>query len=92
MNNKKQSKQPLFAEVELTGDEFKQSPSNHFQRSRFLKLVYPNDVTLILSGDISAGQLEQYNPVNYSNIIQFINETTKDYSKYNFKAFTRSIF
>ena len=25
-----------------------------------LKLVYPNDVTLILPGDISASQLEQY--------------------------------
>jgi len=58
--NKKQDKKPLFAEVNLTGDEFKQSPSNHFQRTRFLKLVYPNDVTLILPGDISASQLEQY--------------------------------
>ena len=60
MNNKKQDKKPLFAEVNLTGDEFKHSPSNHIQRSRFLKLVYPNDVTLILPGDISASQLEQY--------------------------------
>ena len=60
MNNKKQAKQPLFAEVELTGDEFKQSPSTHMQRTRFLKLVYPNDVTLILPGDISACQLGQY--------------------------------
>ena len=60
MNNKKQDKKPLVAEVELTGDEFKHSPSNHIQRSRFLKLVYPNDVTLILPGDISASQLEQY--------------------------------
>ena len=60
MNNKKQAKQPLFAEVELKGDEFKQSPSTHMQRTRFLKLVYPNDVTLILPGDISASQLEQY--------------------------------
>ena len=61
MNNKKQQdKKPLFAEVNLTGDEFRQSPSNHIQRSRFLKLVYPNDVTLILPGDISASQLEQY--------------------------------
>ena len=60
MNNKKQDKKPLFAEVNLTGDEFRQSPSNHIQRSRFLKLVYPNDVTLILPGDISASQLEQY--------------------------------
>jgi len=40
MNNKKQDKKPLFAEVNLTGDEFWQSPSNHMQRTRFLKLVY----------------------------------------------------
>ena len=60
MNNRKQSKQPLFAEVNLTGDEFKKSPSTHIQRTRFLKFVYPNNVTLILPGDISASQLEQY--------------------------------
>ena len=54
MNNKKQIKQPVFAEVNLTGDEFQQSPSTHIQRTRFLKLVYPNNVTLILPGDISA--------------------------------------
>ena len=60
MNNKKQAKQPLFAEVELTGGEFRQSPSTNMQHTRFLKLVYPNDVTLILPGDISASQLEQY--------------------------------
>ena len=40
MNNRKQTKQPLFAEVNLTGDEFRQSPSTHMQRTRFLKLVY----------------------------------------------------
>ena len=57
MNNKKQIKQPVFAEVNLTGDEFQQSPSTHMQRTRFLKLVYPNNVTLILPGDISASQL-----------------------------------
>ena len=60
MNNKKQNKQPLFAEVNLTGDEFQKSSGTHMQRTRFLKLVYPNDVTLILPGDISASQLEQY--------------------------------
>ena len=27
MNNRKQNKQPLFAEVDLTGDEFQKSPS-----------------------------------------------------------------
>ena len=57
MNNRKQNKQPLFAEVNLTGDEFQKSPSSHMQRTRFLKLVYPNNVTLILPGDISASQL-----------------------------------
>lgn len=60
MNNKRKYKDPLFAEVKLTGDEFKQSPNNYAQRTRFLKIVYPNDVTLILPGDISASQLEQY--------------------------------
>jgi len=60
MNNKRKDKDPLFAEVKMTGDEFKQSPNNNAQRTRFLKLVYPNNVTLILPGDISASQLEQY--------------------------------
>ena len=60
MNNKRKDKDPLFAEVNLTGDEFRQSPSTHIQRTRFLKLVYPNNVTLILPSDISASQLEQY--------------------------------
>ena len=61
MNNRKQNKQqPLFAEVNLTGDEFEKSPSTQIQRTRFLKLVYPNNMTLILPGDISASQLEQY--------------------------------
>ena len=60
MNNKKPIKQPIFAEVNLTGDEFEESPSAQIQRTRFLKLVYPNNVTLILPGDITASQLEQY--------------------------------
>ncbi|MBR1466866.1 MAG: hypothetical protein IJ607_10995 [Bacteroidaceae bacterium] len=59
-NNKKQLNQPLFAEVNLTGDEFRHTPSSFVHRTRFLKLVYPNDVTLILPVDISASQLEQY--------------------------------
>ena len=37
MNNRKQNKQPLFAEVNLTGDEFEKSPSTQIQRTRFLK-------------------------------------------------------
>ena len=39
MNNKRKDKDPLFAEVKLTGEEFRQSPSNYAQRTRFLKLV-----------------------------------------------------
>ena len=60
MNNRKQNKQPLFAEVNLTGDELEKSPSTQIQRTRFLKLVYLNNVTLILPGDVTASQLEQY--------------------------------
>ena len=30
MNNKRQNKQPLFAEVNLTGDEFQKSPDTFF--------------------------------------------------------------
>ena len=68
MNNKKQIKQPVFAEVNLTGDEFLQSPSTHMQRTRFLKLVYPNDVTLILPGDIRCqpvGTIYPHKSVNH---------------------------
>ena len=59
-NNKRKDQDPVFAEVKLTGEEFKPHPSNYAHRARFLKLVYPNNVTLILPGDISASQLEQY--------------------------------
>ena len=30
MNNRKQNKQPFFAEVNLTGDEFQKSPDTFF--------------------------------------------------------------
>ena len=30
MNNRKQNKQPFFAEVNLTGDEFQKSPDTSF--------------------------------------------------------------
>lgn len=61
MNSKKESKLPQFAEVTLTCSEFTRPQERHCERARFfLKLVYPNDVTLILPGDISASQLEQY--------------------------------
>ena len=34
MNNRKQNKQPLFAEVNLTGDEFQKSPDIFFGTSK----------------------------------------------------------
>ena len=60
MNSKKNNKSPLFAEVTLSGEEFRQNPTIQTHRAKFLKLVYPNDVTMILPVDISASQLEQY--------------------------------
>lgn len=57
---KKKEKDPMFAEVQLTGDEFNKNRTENCRRMRPLKLVYPNDVMLILPGDISAEQLEQY--------------------------------
>lgn len=60
MNNKKRESHPLFAEVKLSGDEFRQSVPSQSSRVRYLKVIYPNDVTLILPGDISAHDLEEY--------------------------------
>ena len=34
-NNKRKDKDPLFAEVKLTGEEFKQSPNN-FKKKQYL--------------------------------------------------------
>ena len=39
MNTKRKDKEPLFAEVKLTGDEFKQSPSNDFNCSDTLLMA-----------------------------------------------------
>ena len=36
MNNKRKDKDPLFAEVKLTGEEFKQSPNNFKKSSTFV--------------------------------------------------------
>lgn len=57
---KKKEKDPKFAEVQLTGEEFNKNQYEPHRHIRPLKLVYPNDVMLILPGDISAEQLEQY--------------------------------
>lgn len=60
--NKRQDKQHIFAEVKLTDENMPQQeePASRGTRAKFLKLIYPNDVTLVLPGDIVPAQLEQY--------------------------------
>ena len=45
--NKKKEKNPLFAEVSLTSEEFQKSPVGYSQRPKFMKLIYPNGTMLI---------------------------------------------
>ena len=58
--NKKKEKNPLFAEVSLTSEEFQKSPVGYSQRPKFMKLIYPNGTMLILPVGISVSDLEQY--------------------------------
>ena len=75
MYNKKQSSKPLFAEVKVAGDadrhpssadgEIRQpSSSNDHQRRDqripYIKLSYPNGVTLILPTTLDIKTIEQY--------------------------------
>ena len=51
MYNKKQSQKPLFAEVKLTDEDVRQQVSNSDNKQRdqripYIKLTYPNGVTL----------------------------------------------
>lgn len=59
MTYKKKETDSMFAEVQLTCDEVNKNQTENHRRMRPMKLVYPNDVMLILPGDISAEQLEQ---------------------------------
>ena len=65
MYNKKQSSKPLFAEVKVAGDaERHPSSTSDIQRREnripFIKLTYPNGVTLILPTTLDIKTIEQY--------------------------------
>lgn len=62
-NKKQTSSKPKFAEV-IIGDkeakEMYEATNARPHRNPYLKLNYPNGVTLILPADISIGQLRDY--------------------------------
>lgn len=62
MYNKKQNQKPLFAEVKLTDEEIRQQATNNDckqrdQRIPYIKLTYPNGVTLNLPTRFEIGTL-----------------------------------
>ena len=65
MYNKKQSSKPLFAEVKVAGDVDRHpSSASEIQRREnripYIKLTYPNGVTLILPTTLDIKTIEQY--------------------------------
>ena len=65
MYNKKQSSKPLFAEVKVAGDADRHpSSASAIQRREnripYIKLTYPNGVTLILPTMLDIKTIEQY--------------------------------
>ena len=65
MYNKKQTQKPLFAEVKLTDEDVRQQVSNSDNKQRdlripYIKLTYPNGVTLNLPTSIDVRLVEQY--------------------------------
>ena len=65
MYNKKQSSKPLFAEVKVAGDADRHpSSASGIQRREkripYIKLTYPNGVTLILPTTLDIKTIEQY--------------------------------
>ena len=65
MYNKKQTQKPLFAEVKLTDEDVRQQVSNSDNKQRdqripYIKLTYPNGVTLNLPTGIDVRLVEQY--------------------------------
>ena len=65
MYNKKQSSKPLFAEVKVAGDaDLHPSSASDIQRREnripYIKLTYPNGVTLILPTTLDIKTIEQY--------------------------------
>ena len=63
VQGKRTNSKPKFAEV-VIGDneakEMRESVNAHSHRNPYLKLSYPNGVTLILPADISFEQLRAY--------------------------------
>lgn len=65
MNKKRQSSTPMFAEVKVADDDVHQpSPANASQRRDqripYIKLTYPNGVTLSLPTSLDIRTIEQY--------------------------------
>ena len=65
MYNKKQSSKPLFAEVKVAvdADRHPSSASDIQRREKripYIKLTYPNGVTLILPTTLDIKTIEQY--------------------------------
>lgn len=65
MFNKKQNQKPLFAEVKLTDEDVRQQAANNDSKQRdqripYIKLTYPNGVTLNLPTSIYVRLVEQY--------------------------------
>ena len=65
MYNKKQTQKPLFAEVKLTDEDVRQQVSNSDNKQRdqripYIKLTYPNGVTLNLPTSTDVRLVEQY--------------------------------
>lgn len=62
MEPKKQNlkRQPVFADVVVEPREPVQSDSSRDVRSQYMKLLYPNGVTLILPVGVSADLLMKY--------------------------------
>ena len=65
MYNKKENEKPLFAEVKSCDDEVRQQATNkdykqRDQRIPYIKLTYPNGVTLNIPSTIDINLVEQY--------------------------------
>lgn len=65
MYTKKQTQKPLFAEVKLTDEDVRQQAAKNDSKQRdqripYIKLTYPNGVTLNLPTSIDVRLVEQY--------------------------------
>jgi len=64
MYNKKQNEKPLFAEVKPAAEVRQQATTKDYkqrdQRIPYIKLTYPNGVTLNIPSTIDIKMIEQY--------------------------------